>query len=187
MKRHHLILIRLCWLSLSLLVWPSLALADTPTPPSPLGFAVGQADLKRVRKELSKKTAVHNAGINFYTKGPMLEVDGGNLGIKRLKRVRFIFDTDKRLVVVLMTFHQGGFDATYSHLASKHTLVSKKIPFVGDKEAKFKNGNVSIVLESPHLGFETNLVYMTQDFKKHFLRKSKDDSRQEKRLERSNF
>lgn len=187
MKRYHLTVIRLCWLSLSLLVLPSLALADTQTPPSPLGFAVGQANFDEVHTQLSRKAKVRNPGRNHYTRGKMFDVNGAPFGIRNLKTVRFIFNKDETLVATLMTLRQSGFNSTYNHLASKYTLVSKDIPFVGNKSARFREGDVVIVLDAPHMGFDMQLIYMGESFEKLYREKSQEDSKQEQSKERSNF
>ena len=190
MKSIKLLIQRLNWLIVLVSLLPAGAAAEK-TAPSPLGFTVGQAALAEVKKGLAKKAEVLDAGLNHYTHGQMLEVKGEGLGMRRLKRARFVFDKDKRLVAVLMHLHKGamqtGFDETYAHLAAKYQLVSKQVPFVGNREARFRQGDVSIILESPHLGFEMSLVYMTRAFETQFRSRSKADTRQEKSRERSNF
>lgn len=187
MKQYFLVIVGLCWLTLSLLVVPSLTLADDNSVPAPLGFAIGQADFDEVRKQLSRKTEVRNPGRNHYTRGKMLDVDGTPFGIRNLKTVRFIFNKDRTLAATLMTLRKSGFDPTFSHLASKNTLVSKEIPFVGSKSARFQKGNVVIVLDAPHLSFDMKIIYMTKSFERLYTAKLKEDIKREKQRERSNF
>lgn len=162
--------IALCLFALLVPATPEAAQAE-PGSPAPLGFVIGQATYDEVESALKQKTRVKPIGTNPYSRGPMLRADG-DLGLDNLQRAVFIFNPDKRLVAVVLTFTKQAMDANfgtlYAHLASKYTLVTKRVPFVGNKTARFSQGDVLIDIESLHMDFVISIMYRTKAFERVF-------------------
>lgn len=62
--------------------------------------------------------------------------------------MRFVFDEREVLVVLEMIMGKGDFDHVYQNLAGKYQLVGKDIPSVGDKVARFQQGDTVIELRN---------------------------------------
>ncbi len=153
--------------SLSLALFPCLAW----TAPKPLDLELGKATVE----ELIEKYPVRDNGINAYSMGPMYEIDTSGVGTNGLKSALTIFNEKNVLDAVLLTFdanksvgRRGGFEDFLDSLRKKYKLVKKNIPFVGNKSARFKDGNYSIVLESPHMSFDMTVLYQSNAFEKAF-------------------
>jgi hypothetical protein len=71
----------------------------------------------------------------------------------------------KGLVIRFLISYKGKkFSELHSHLSKKYTITFSGIPFVGNKYAEYTSKNIKIVLTEAHLGFVTNLVYVTKQF-----------------------
>ena len=158
---------------------------------TPLGYTLGSATFKEIKNDLEKKTEVRDAGTNRYSQGPMLEANGDRMGIRDLETSLFIFEQDRRLAAVVLTFRKvdmgRNFDRIYGHLASKYALVSKRVPFVGDKAAHFETGSAIIDLEAPHLGFAITVTYKTRELDKRYRSQLDQNRKQEQRDSRKQF
>jgi len=167
----------------------STALAGN-APARPLGYTLGKSTYDEVKRDLSAKTTVRDNGINKYTHGPMLAADG-DLDLENLKEADLIFGQDKRLAAVLLTFNKlpldANFDPLFQLLASKYTLVEKHIPFVGNKTAKFRQGDVLIDLESVHLSFTIQVVYRTTAFDQLYKKQNQLEQKQQSGQQRNNL
>ncbi|MGK0690111.1 MAG: hypothetical protein ABWU22_05495 [Aquificaceae bacterium] len=159
-------------LLLVLLTFALYAWAD----PAPLGLEIGKATVQ----DAKARYKLRHAGINKYTSGDMYDVDPKQVDMKYLQSCRLIFDKDGRLMAVVMTFYGNDFDYYYELLSEKYKPVESYKPFVGDKEAKFVDGDTEIILEAPHLSFTMTLLYAH----KNFLKKAKEQSQQEEEQER---
>ncbi|HID65908.1 MAG TPA: hypothetical protein EYP32_03350 [Aquificaceae bacterium] len=141
--------------------------------PAPFGLELGKANVK----DLKSKFDVEEVGINKYSYGPMFKISGKQTNIDGLKEVTFIFDKKNKLVAVIMTFPKDFRDYYWNRifetLKNKYRLVDYRIPFVGNKFAKFVDGNSIIILEAPHLSFEISLLYATRDFWRTYNREIK--------------
>lgn len=144
---------------------PVLAQTNTSSV-APLGFAVGKVTLKEVNKAVPGSAKLNNEGTNRYSRGPMLKALGKGFDIEGLQDVWFVFDEREVLVAVQMTMAKGGFDRVYQNLAGKYRLVRKDIPFVGDKYARFQQGDIVIELEAPHMKFTMTVTYQATGFEK---------------------
>ena len=81
------------------------------------------------------------------------------------KDVVFIFNQDESLAGVSMSFDKQKFDELNAQLKKKYKKVIKSvIPFVGNKLVKYKDGNSVVELNAPHLSFEMELTYLSDDF-----------------------
>ena len=92
-----------------------------------------------MRAKLAKVTPLEDRGTNKWLGGPMLGGAGVGLGVDGLKGITFIFDKREVLQGTLMTLEKN-FQPTFEGLRKKYRLVDKKIPFVGDSQARFAQG-----------------------------------------------
>jgi hypothetical protein len=90
----------------------------------------------------------------------MLKGDGAGLEVEGLSEITLIFDKSDKLAAVLMTLpkqegmgdmQNGVFRKTLNTLSGKYKLVEKRVPFVGNSYAKFRQGDNIIELDAPHL------------------------------------
>lgn len=135
---------------------------------APLGFTIGKANRQTVIAGLKGKTRLTDKGTNRYSRGVILEGSGQGLGIDNLSEVLFVFDEQDTLVGLRMTFPRNPWDRDFEnllgYLQEKYPLVRKEIPFVGDKSARLKLGDVVIEAYAPHLSFTMTVLYMTMGF-----------------------
>lgn len=165
---------------------PVMAQTNAPTV-APLGFAVGKATLKEVKAGVPGGAKLSNDGTNRYSQGPMFKAQGRAFDIEGLQDVLFVFDEREALVAVKMTMTTGGFGRVYQNLAGKYRLVSKDIPFVGDKSARFQQGDIVIELEAPHMSFDMTVTYITAGLEKQVKLGSRQESAQKQKRESGKF
>jgi len=157
-------------LLLVLLTFALYAWAD----PAPLGLEIGKATVQ----DAKARYKLRHAGINKYTLGDMYDVDPKQVDMKYLQSCRLIFDKDGRLMAVVMTFYGNDFDYYYELLSEKYKPVESYKPFVGDKEAKFVDGDTEILLKDNF--FNMTLLYANRNF----IKKVEEQTQQEKEQER---
>ena len=127
--------------------------------PAPFGFELEKATYS----ELTAKYPVKQQGFNELSQGKAITVAKSHFELDGLQEdVVFTFDSNDKLIAVVMTLNKNKFDDILSSL-SKYKLVRKDIPFVGNKYAKFKDGNCVIELNAPHMSFSMTLFYVTND------------------------
>lgn len=131
------------------MVFGGLLMAD----PSPFGLEMGKATMS----DLEEKFPIANSYDNEY--GKVAKVDSKNIEMTQLSDAMFVF-SDEKMVLVALTFSgKNKFDELHSSLKDKYKVKRSKIPFVGDKEVVFVDGNTEIYLLAPHLSFDTTLEY----------------------------
>lgn len=162
--------------------------------PAPLGLELGVATLAQARQALGGKTRLTDAGTNAYSGGRMIKGDGTGLEVEGLSEITLIFDKNDKLAAVLMTLpkqegmsdmQNGMFKKTLATLSAKYKLVEKRVPFVGDSYAKFRQGDSIIELDAPHLSFNMNLRYLTNDLQAAFNRQSEVEKSAKQRRQAS--
>ncbi len=174
-------------LSFVLMVFmPAMAQTSTATV-APLGFAIGKATLKEVKDGVPGGAKLSNEGTNRYSKGPMFKAQGRAFDIGGLQDVWFVFDEREVLVGVQMTMAKNDFDHVYQNLAGKYRLVRKDIPFVGNKSARFQQGDIVIDFNAPHMSFEMEVVYRTIGFEKQVEQGSRQEAAQKQKREAGKF
>lgn len=160
-----------------LIVLPLTLIAD----PSPFGLDIGKSTIKDVKE----KYPLEYKGINKYSGGKKYSIDTHNLQFEGLLNVNIIFGKNEKLLAVLTTLDKRKFDPLYNSLRRKYQLVSKKIPFVGTKIAKFIDGKTEITLNAPHMSFVMEMNYINQDFLKKFKVLSNQEEQQKQLREQS--
>ncbi len=158
-----------------LLSLPTLGAAD----PAPFGLEIGKATFKDVKAKYS----VQVTGINKYTRGLMYKLSG--IDFEGLQKATAIFNQDDTLLAILTTLPKNKFNYLLNSLNNKYQLVSKNIPFVGNKSAKFIDGNTEITLDAPHMSFQMEMNYINKDLLKLYKTESNNEQQQKKKREQS--
>ena len=161
--------------TLLLMALPMVATAD----PAPFGLEIGKATIKDVKAKYSAQ----KTGISKYSGGEMYDISGINFD--GLQKATVIFSREGKLLAVLTTMPKSKFDSLLSALSNKYQLVSKQIPFVGNKSAKLVDGNTEITLNAPHLSFQMEMNYINKDFWKAYKAQSNKEREQKKKSEQS--
>lgn len=152
---------------------------------APLGFEVGVATYNQVKAGL-KARLVHT-GTNAYSDGPMYESDGEGLDIEGLNKALFIFDAQQRLAGVVLTMADYRFDEVQEFLSGKYKARVRQIPFVGDRYVKFTQGNSIAELSDPHMAFDMEVRYLSNDLVKAFTTRSAASDAERKRQQKAKF
>ncbi len=170
------------------LVTPMPAMAQTGAATvAPLGFVVGKATLKEVKAKVPASAKLSLVSTHSNTGGPVFKAQGGAFDIEDLKEVWFVFDEREALVLTALTMDKNGFDRIYQTLAGKYRLVRKDIPFVGDKYARFEQGDVVIEIDAPHMDFTMTLSYITAALKRQVEQGTREKAAQKKKREAGQF
>lgn len=164
-------------ITLAIILFSSSVLAD----PSIFGMEIGTM----TEKELQSMYSVTHTGTNKYSNGNMYSVPVSAINFDGLKNVTTIFNKKGELVAVLTTLPKKKFDYINKNIGGKYKLVSKKIPFVGDKTAKYRDGATEISLSAPHMSFDMSLNYINDELLNAFNKQSKSESKKKEANEAS--
>jgi len=162
---------------LALLLLPSIALAD----PAPFGLEIGKTTIQDVKA----KYKAQNTGINKFSHGEMYDLDVSTVGFDGLKKATVIFSQQGKLLAVLTSFPNSKFDSLLDGLSGKYKLISKQIPFVGNRSAKFIDGNTEITLIAPHMSFDMEMNYINKNLISSYKVQSNEEQQQKRKGERS--
>lgn len=164
-------------LLISLLFAPFLAYSD----PTPFGLEIGKSTIDDVKNKYSTE----DIGVNKYSNGEMYDIDVSDIKFDGLQKATVIFSQDGKLLAVLTTLSKEKFDYLLNNLSQKYKLISKKVLFVGDKSAKFIDGNTDITLDAPHMSFTMDMNYINKDLWKSYKNKSSNEQKEKEQAERS--
>lgn len=164
-------------IALALSLLSTAAFAD----PTIFGMELG----KMTETELKAKYNVSSNGTNKYSNGNMYSIPTSSINFSGLKEVTAIFDTNSKLVAVLTTVPKNKFDYLHQTLGGKYKLVSKNIPFVGNKSVKYRDGTTDITLEAPHMSFDMSMNYIRDDLMQAFNSQSQAEARKKQANEAS--
>ena len=147
--------------------------------PSPFGLEIGKTTIKEVKEKYQTK----QAGINNYSDGEMYDVSG--IEFDGLKQTRIIFSQDGKLLAVICTFPKDKFNSLLDNLSEKYRIISKSIPFVGDKYVEFAEDNTLIILNAPHMSFSMEMTYIDKELQQIFEEKVQEQKSQVKKSEKN--
>src|SRR5690554_4090514 len=136
--------------------------------PSVFGLSINKTSVEELKSEYSVKYS----GVNKYSGGEMYDIPKGQIAFDGLNKVTTIFSKDGILLAVLAEFPKHKFDYLNSFLSNKYSLVSQKIPFVGNKSATYRDGQTEIELNAPHMSFEMSLNYIHEELLSAFNQQS---------------
>lgn len=149
--------------------------------PSVFGLTIGGATIEQMKE----KYAVKHTGENAYSHGSMYSIDASQIPLEGLEEVLAIFDTENKLVAVVSTVNKKRYDYLKDALGKKYTYVNGQNPFVGDKSARFKDGDTIIILDAPHMSFKMSMIYTLNSFYNKFMNDSAEQKEQKAQAEDS--
>ncbi|WP_085116839.1 hypothetical protein [Serratia proteamaculans] len=155
----------------------SFAFAD----PTVFGLTLG----KTTNKEVESKYSIKPFAENKYSNGNMYEIPMSQINFDGLQKVTLVFDRAGVLELVLAQFPKNKFDSINSTLKGKYKFVNGEIPHVGNKWVKYKDGNSYITLDAPHMSFDMDLEYITDDFLKS-IKKQRSEENNKKSINEKN-
>ncbi|HBC3535467.1 TPA: hypothetical protein KDZ66_004444 [Vibrio vulnificus] len=164
-------------LTLALSLFSSLVFAD----PTVFGMELG----KTTENELKSLYSVNHLGVNKYSHGNMYSVPTSSIKFDDLQEVTTIFDSKNVLIAVLTKFPKSKFDYLNNAIGGKYALVNKKIPFVGDKSATYRDGDTEISLNAPHMGFGMSMNYIRDDLMRAFNKQNEAEKQEKTKNESS--
>ncbi|PCJ29856.1 MAG: hypothetical protein COA94_00430 [Rickettsiales bacterium] len=132
---------------------------------SPFGCKIGITTFEEVEKmyKLTQSGSNKWSGGMMYNITPITQVD-----FTGINNINLIFDDNKIIQGLIAKFDKNKFHDLFLFLESKYNIVSKQIPYVGNKSAKFSMINGTIELESMHLSGHTSLIFTTNKLDKSF-------------------
>jgi hypothetical protein len=137
--------------------------ANTKIAPKPFGIAINTMNLK----EFLDKYEAKYIGEDDYTDGKKyVSTNLSQFNFNGLTKVTVIFNNEI-ISAVVAEFQKDtdSFSYLYDNLMEKdYYKISSKIPFVGDKYAKFISGSVFVELIANHLSHSVYLTYETQAY-----------------------
>ena len=161
-----------------------------------INVELGVSTIEQVRKEAASAGRIQNAGTSTWSKGSILQVYNPDLGIDGVTSVQYIFDAAGKLAAVIMTMpstrgmgdlEKRRFDEVASLLAEKYKLAKKVRPRVGGRYAKFTAPDTVIEIDAPHLSFDMEVRYMTNNFVKAFNSGVSTNATEQRSTEKSKF
>ncbi|WP_395476476.1 hypothetical protein [Rickettsia endosymbiont of Pantilius tunicatus] len=143
--------------------------------PKPIGLELNKTTLEEVKEKYKVIRMEANKwnGTNYY-------IDTKDIDFKNVSSALIICNDDNIVQAVILVMDKNNFNELLGMLSEKYTLKEKNIPFVGNKSAVFIDGNSTIILDSPHLNFNMDLTYITNEFYSKYL----DKLQHEKQLEK---
>ncbi|ETO41272.1 hypothetical protein [Morganella sp. EGD-HP17] len=88
---------------------------------------------------------------------------------------------DGKVKAVSLELNKNKFNYFYDLLNGKYKLVKKVIPHVGNKYASFAKDGVLVFLDSPHLSFKMELLYIDKIYNEELKNKQKKQDEDEKK------
>ncbi len=128
------------------------------------GQEVGVAKCHDSMKVLSSSVKFELSGVSKYSNGNMYEGNAANLGLSGAKTILFVCEKDDTLSAIQLVINKDYFNDYQKMLKAKYKQVKLINPSVGDKLARYTQGNSAVLLIAPHLSFDMKLSYATNKF-----------------------
>ena len=129
--------------------------------PVVLGFTLDQStlcDVKEKYEVVDQIPGPQGSDLVLY------RIQKDKIPIDKLEKVEVFCSAKNRIIKAIeFSLDKSRFDYFFDTLSQKYTLVKSRVPFVGDKMAVFKQGDVLISLDAPHLSFMMTLTYILKD------------------------
>ncbi|MBT3717766.1 MAG: hypothetical protein HON68_02005 [Gammaproteobacteria bacterium] len=110
--------------------------------------------------QLKKMFPATYIGVNRFTEGKMYSIPVKSVGVSGLKRLKTVFNKDRKLVGVLAVMSKSRFNQITQELNSQYKMVRQNIPYVGRRDVKFVDGPTEILLEAPSTSSEMSVNYI---------------------------
>lgn len=127
------------------------------------------------------------AGINRYSRGPMVKPDITRFGIDGLEDMTLIFDDKEVLAAIILTMRKHQFDKVHGHMRSKYAVREQRIPHVGNRYVRYGAPGATMEINAPHMSFSMKVLYQRDDFVAAYRRISREEERRKQNNERSHF
>ena len=155
---------------------------------APFGFEIGTDTLMSSRTKAIEKGYAHKIdGKNKYTGGLMLDIDVSSAQVNGVKKLILIFDRQETLQGVIFNTRKNHFNNFDGFISQKYVPVKRQVPFVGNKYVEYQAPNAIIKLNAPHMGFEMNILYASQELLSSFNKISKAENAKKKQNAASQF
>lgn len=129
-----------------------------------VGLEVGKATVAELEAVVRESGAQEKKrGTSSHTDGVLLSYEG-DFGLPGLQSATFIFWPDGTLAAANLTLGKGRYGQIVPALVGKYELISEERPFVGNRSAVLRAGDVEIRASAPHMSFDMSLIYATDDF-----------------------
>ncbi|NPA52335.1 MAG: hypothetical protein GXO22_05530 [Aquificae bacterium] len=136
--------------------------------PAPFGMELGKATIEDVNNKFGCTL------VKRKEEWIMCFIRPQDTGLDKAEKAVFYFDKKTKILhKVVVVLSESQFKKLYRMLSAKYEIVDEHIPFVGDRYAKYKSGDVIIEIFDPHPGFEMELRYMTSLAQKRMEEKEK--------------
>ncbi|MCG5531163.1 hypothetical protein LRD18_09825 [Halorhodospira halochloris] len=149
--------------------------------PSPFGLEIGASC------EAVGQYEAHPQGVSPITGGNVYEIEGGQINFEDLQSVTVVCDEQQNIaaIIALLQKRFGGatFDRLVGMLRDEYKIIGINDAHVGDQDARFKSGDVEILVEEPHMSRTTSLIYKTKDFSEAFSQHQQQQQRQQQERE----
>ena len=103
-------------------------------------------------------------GQNSASKGPMFSVAPDAIDFPNIQGFNLVFSENNTLSAIHVTLPRSEFGDLRPMLSQRYSVVAEHLPFVGNRRVTYEKDGVQIELNSPHLSFDTTLVYATDEF-----------------------
>lgn len=123
---------------------------------SPFGMQIGQSTLTEISSDFKGR----RGGLSQWTQGPIYHFEASAIELAGLTKAVAIFDTDEKIVGLILTLRKDRFDSLNAMAKESYQLKSSKLPFVGDKKVSYLDGDTAIDLISPHMSFEMDMLFI---------------------------
>ncbi len=137
----------------------------------PLGLKIGVSKYSAIAEFDREMTLMMSWNELIESKGNVKSIEGlrykssGKVyGMEGLNNITYIFTEDSRLDFVMIDMNKNNFDKVNSYLQSKYSLQEQSIPSVGDKYAKYTQGNSLISIHLSQQMPNMVVIYKTKDF-----------------------
>lgn len=152
-----------------------------------LGLTLGETTKSEALKNWPASASPQNNGINKFSNGPMLKSSGGGAAIESIEAITAIFDSNNVLAAVILTMPKHRFDSVMGFMSQKYALREKRIPFVGNKHARFGAPGATLEISAPHMSFSMDVMYQTDAFVSAFKRISNEEKKRKQQSEGAQF
>lgn len=146
------------------------------------GLKIGSITLDQIKA----KYKVTEKANNKWTNKPMYQIEPiSQIDFDGIQELTLVFDDKEVLQALVAKFGKERFDNLLEGLEAKYNSSYKRIPYVGDKKARFIALNGVIELEAIHLLPYTALYFNTNEFEsllrngiktEQLLKKQKEES-----------
>lgn len=151
---------------------------DAYANPEPLGIKLNQDNINKV-KEKYKIIRNSDSIVDGYHN---ISLSTKNIDIESISKVLMVSNPDGVIEAVVLTLGKNKFEEFSNNLKSKYKLIKSEIPFVGNKQVVFKDGDCEIEISAPHMSFDMDIIYATNNFLKKINNQVEKEEKEKKEV-----